>query len=363
MATLCTKCAAAASILALSSPAIPNQGENPYPEFSLATGYIRREVRGSQVHAVDWDHAPGVETILRENGPKSAGFWRQWREWRASFPNANLEAHGNRVCELLLRHFGPYDKKTSEALAQRRKLHQQRATAVQSLNTACPPYLRSAAWEYLGGPVAPLSLEPPTLAGNGTTDAVEALSMPASMPFSGDFGGLLTGDRSTGVLSRGELILLAHAAGNPALNWPHRNSLEDVAKTVLASAQPLEKVVDDLDRALINTPLPAIPGEDSPADPDCIPYGRLICRHRAVIAAIPLALAGFKVELVNGWHEAAGTQEPHLFIYCRGVGVLEASSNGPTFWMKAKRSQEEPTAAALEMEDGSVYRFHCRTQL
>lgn len=358
MPTLTTKCAAAASILALSSPAVTTQGEDPCPDFTTATGYTRRELGGSSIHGVDWDKAPGVETILRENGIRSTGFWRDWREWRAHSSTADLEAHGNRVCELILRHFGPYDKKTAEALGQRRKLQQQRATAVQSLNTSCPPYLRSAAWEYLGGPVTP----DPLVVYKAGEQLASVVTYP-SISLSCELGGVLAANHSAGALSSGEAILLAHVACNPALNWPQTNSLDDIANNILASARPFEKTIDDIDRALTNTRLPSIPGEESPADLDLIPYGRLICRHRAVIAAIPLALAGFKVELINGSREATGAQEPHLFVYCRGIGVLEASSDGPTFWIKTKGSAVDPTAAALEMEDGSIYRFHQRTEL
>jgi hypothetical protein len=149
----------------------------------------------------------------------------------------------------------------------------------------------------------------------------------------------------------------------PEVTWPRATSLDEVAINILARARPFENAIDEIDRALVNTPLPPIPGEGSLADPDLIPYGRLICRHRAVIAAIPLALAGFDIELVNGSREVGGIVAPHLFIYCHEIGVLEASSNGPAFWMKPTRSSGNPALPLLDMEDGSRYRFYHRTKL
>jgi hypothetical protein len=358
MASLSTKCATAATVLTLFSPTVTELTEQYLTlptDFLTATGYIRKEVTGSRLHGVDWDGVSGVETVVRENGHRTQGFWKEWREWCAKSPGADLETHGNRVCELVLRHFGPYDNQTAETLSQRRKLQQQRASVLKTLNTSCPLSLRNAAWEYLGGPLAPLTLIPPT-AGESSEDTMISSTIPRSCALEG-----LTISHSP--LSRGELILRAHAEVNPDLRWQKATSLEEVANNILKSAQPFEKTLDEIDEALLKTPLPSIPGEGSPADIDLIPYGRLICRHRAVIAAIPLALAGFNVELVRGAIEVGSAQEPHLFIYCEERGILEASSHGPVFWKRVTSSSESPSLPVFYTEEGSIYRVYQRTKL
>lgn len=361
MSTVTTKCATAASIFTLLSlPGDITPAEKPvfHPDFNTAIGYIRRDINSAPVHAVDWDGKPGVETVLRENGRHSRGFWRELRAWIATNPHANLETHGTRVCELLLRHFGPYDKATSEVLARRRELEQKRAQVAQSLDTAFPPTLRSAAREYLGGSISY------TLAASAISPL--AFDLPLFSHFDIKTNVVQRLDDATipgFVLSRSEIVLREHLAGSSENSWPQTNSLEAVAKEIVDRARPFLTTLDEIDLALLSARLPPIPGEGSPSDLDLISYGHLICRHRAVIAAIPLALAGFDIELVSGTREVKGIPVAHLFVYSKELGVLEASSDGPDFWIKVKSSSGDPALPVLTMEDGSIYRFYHRTNL
>jgi hypothetical protein len=361
MSPISTKCATAASLFALLS--LPSDRRLPdkaisHPDFQGATGYIRRTIDAARVHAVDWDGKPGVETVLRENGRRSAAYWNDVREWNAKHPAESLEAYGTRVCELLLRHFGPYDEATSTVLGQRREIERRKAQLTRALDRLSPPAIRHAAHEYLGMTMTHFLLTPlPTPAFAGSVQAQPT-----------EFGGgrlTLYADlsRSELALSTSETVLRECLTLSAGTELPTTKSLTSLAEEIVEKARPLEAALDELDQALWRVTLPPIPCETSPADPDLIPYGRLICRHRAVIAALPLAEAGFDVELVNGAREARGTSTPHLFVYSREVGVLEASADGPEFWIKVTGSSGDPALPVLEMSDGSRYRFYHRTKM
>jgi hypothetical protein len=356
-----TNCATAASIFALLSlPSDRSLTHHPlsHPDFSLASGYIQRTIGNSRVHAVDWDGNPGIETVLREDGPRSKAFWRETREWIADHPELDLETYGTRVCELLMQHFGPYDEETSKALGQRRELERQRAHISDDLDCACPPSLRHAAHEYLGMTIThPITTR-----------------LPAYFLMSGihaqlhDFSGSrpqLSDDLSLSEtpLSSSETVLRESMALTSDSTVPTPKLLTTFAERIVREAHPLEKKLHEIEQALWRVTLPPIPCEGSPADPDIIPYGRLICRHRAVIAALALADAGFDVELISGARESSGSSFAHLFVYSKEVGVLEASVEGPEFWMKVKVTSGDPALPVLEMEDGSRYRFYHRTPL
>jgi hypothetical protein len=327
-----------------------------HPDFSTSTGYICRAVNGAPVHAIDWNGEPGADSLLRENGPRSGPLWREFGKWRTHNPDAGLKAHGDEICRLLLHYFGPYDRLTAEALSKQRELQIQKMQVSAELNSLCPPQVVAAARDYLGISTVPVILShlpllptfghqlPTPLAPKSPHQSSEAL--PEKL------------------FARLEIQLRELLLGMPASHDLSRSSsLDEVARALLQNTQSFQNELDELDRELLNLVLPAIPGEHSPADLDLIPYGRLICRHRAVIAAVPLANAGFAVELVVGSREDKGVSVPHIFVFNEELGILEASSNGPHFWIgvaTSTGSQEMPT---LRMADGSTYQFHRRILL
>jgi hypothetical protein len=258
----------------------------------------------------------------------------------------------------LLHYFGPYDELTAHVLASRRKLELRRIEIAKALHEACPEDVRDAAHEYLLEAFKCSAMGQPLTRRVVTGGEEQSNQMPV-------VGGL-----PLGLLGVTETSFSASGFARLELLAPHREhstvpykSLEMIAQEVIDRARPFEAALEEIDVALSGMRLPEIPGEGYPAHINVIPHGRLICRHRAVIAVLPLAEAGFDVELVNGSREVGGVSVPHLFIYSREVGVLEPSANGPEFWIKVKHESSEPKLPVLEMQDGSRYHFAHRTKI
>lgn len=359
MATLSSKCATTASLLALATlPSHHTLTDPPitHEDFASARGYIRRTIHGKIVHAVDWDGTPGIESIVRESGRRSEGLWKEFRAWRATNQNADSIEAGNMACSLLLKHFGPYHQATSDALSKRRALQREKTEATRSLESECPLALRVAARDYLSQHFGYLVKMPPPLPflPGGLASGVEESTN--SFPLDSRY------ERSVGSPFSGpESVLREFMLTNLFLT--NATSLEDAAKSVLSKARAMEETIDMLDMSQAIMRLPPIPGERQPADMDLINYGALICRHRAVVVGVLLADAGFDVEVVEGSVGRDGNSGGHLFVYSAERGILEPSADGPNFWRRMVSATEENNALIITVDDGTTYRFGNRTPL
>lgn len=359
MAGFSTKCATTASLLALATlPGDRALFDAPitHEDFPSARGYLRRSVDGGVVHALDWDGNPGVEAILRENGRRSAGLWREFRAWHSSHGGAGVAEAGNTACALLCKHFGPYHHGTSEALSQRRSLERERTQAARTLEKECPLALRLAARDYLSrhfGYLVKIPTPYPFVA--------ETLPNAVEVPT-----GVLSSETRYepplgSIFSHSESVIREFMLTTPFLT--NATSVEDAAKSVVAKITPLEENLDVLDITRAVFRLPQIPGERQPADIDLIEYGALICRHRAVVVAVLLADAGFDVEVVEGAVVREGFSGAHLFVYRDGKGILEPSADGPSYWRSTTSTSRENNALLITVEGDLTYRFGVRTPL
>lgn len=282
--------------------------------------------------------------------------WSEFRQWRLSQPEASRREAGTKACEALLKYFGPYDIRTAEVLEAKRKVHREREKLLRKLDDEFPASLRSAAREYLGPQVSlVLNLPPlPSVLGVGSPYLTEPPQNPLQREanFETEF---------LGSMSKAEQVLRDYMV--TASNRQPLTTLQELAKDIVDRIKPLESQLDVLDIQESLTRLPSIPGELEPADIDRIPFGFLICRHRAVVVGILLADAGFELEVVRGAVEQEGRRGEHLFIYAEGDGILEASSDGPDFWKEVASSSENDGKLAARVKGGSTYRFEHRTPL
>ena len=327
-----------------------------HSDFSSSTGYIRRIVNGTVCHAVDWDGTKGVDTILRENGRRSGPLWHEFREWRRISEKSNLIDHGNKACELLLKHFGPYHEVTSQALTHQRNLARERASLAKLLDKEYPPAVRLAAREY-SAPHFAYTLtfaSPLNYVATPILSTVGDLSTP-STPKGAE------APIDPGVYSRSEHVLRDYLETNGPLKTI--NSLDEATKIILEKIKPLEEKLELLDIQLALSTLPSIPGEAHPTDLDLLEYGSLICRHRAVLVGLLLADAGFEVEIVEGVVSRGEHSGRHLFVYTQACGILEPSADGPDFWQKTIPGDTRETLGVLIVEGGAKYHFHHRTLL
>lgn len=355
-----TKCATTISLLALASlPGDRSLFDPPLPEgeFKTTKGYERRVVDGAICHVVDWDGAIGAEAIFRENGRRSTHLWREFRAWRAESHNNDLVENGNKACALLLKHFGPYDQATSDALASRRAMEKERSQVAKNLEKEVPLTLRSAARDYLAPQLAYTVKIPSPLS------YIAAPAQTALGDISLSEKNLFNADRSEviGPFSPSEAVLREYVEG---FQGPvDSTSLEHAAKSIIDRALPLETRLDLLDVQLLVSRLPPIPGERSPADMDLIHYGSLICRHRAVIVGVLLADAGFDVEIVEGTVSRDSHTGGHLFVFSKTDGILEPSADGPQFWRKTATVGHDGTRMSITVDGDTVYHFGNRTEL
>lgn len=356
-----SKSTCASTISALALATIPGDRESfePTPDhkdFRNATGYLTRTIGNERCHALDWDGRPGVDSILREGGRRSGALWREFREWRALHHEGTLREAGTKACETLLKHFGPYDRRTAEALAAKRRVHGERLRILKELDERYPASVRCAAREYLVPQVA-LAINAPSFPSvlgisNPAIGGASSNRVPRDISFESE---------AFGSLSRAEHVLREHM-GLESDRYV-ACSVEDFAKEVLAQIRPVENELDMLDVQEGLMRLPSIPGEGEPADMDRIPFGSLICRHRAVVVAILLADGGFDVEVVRGTVEQEGRSGGHLFVYAASEGILEPSADGPEFWRAVVAASEEEGKIALKVQSGGTYRFEHRTRV
>lgn len=359
MRNLSLTCTSTLSALALAT--LPGDraafDETPtHADFKSASGHIQRVVDGEVIHAVDWDGRPGAESIFRERGRRSHKAWSEFREWSSRNPDTCLRAAGQQACEVLLNCFGPYDARTSEALEAKRSVQRERDALIRRLDGEYPAAVRCAAREYLAPhllsslhvPTFPISLSMGDLAFGDSSAFQFSSTLPSGPPTA------LSAVQAEEVLRRHMQMDAFGTIGTP---------LDEYARGILDRVKPLEGELDVLDVTEAVMRLPVIPGEGEPADMDRIDYGRLICRHRAVIVGLLLADAGFKLELVSGTVQQDGHQGGHLFLYSSGVGVLEASASGPEFWRSVESAWREEHSLALKVNGGSIYRCHHRTKL
>jgi hypothetical protein len=360
MPDLSTKCATTISLLALASlPGDRTLFDAPLDEanFKTTKGYERRVVDNVICHAVDWDGAIGAEAVFRENGHRSGRLWQDFRAWRKTTPSNDIVDNGNKACALLLKHFGPYDQATSEALANRRALEKERAQAARNLEKECPLSLRTAARDYLA-PHLSYTIKipaPPThIAATVPPNLTEA---PTS-----EFN-VLSPERTVigGPFSPSATVLREYLAATQS--FVDTTSIEAAARAILEKALPLESRLDLLDVKLMVPHLPPIPGEGHPADMDLIHYGALICRHRAVIVGVLLADAGFDVEIVEGYVSRDEYTGGHLFVFSKTAGILEPSADGPDFWRKTASVAHDGTHMSITVDGDTVYKFGNRTEL
>ena len=360
MSSFSARCARTASLLALAT--LPNDRSLRDPtlkhdDFTAATGYIRRSVNGVICHGVDWDGTPGIEAVVRENGVRSAALFREFRSWRTSHNSSSLVEHGNQACAFLAKHFGPYDKATSEALQQRRELENNRAQLISNLEKEFPLAVRSAAHEHLSpqlaysvrAPLAPLATFAPL-----TPRAIDLSANSFTATNSQE-------QPSPALFLRNEAILWEFIQSDKSL--ASLSSLEEAAKTILERCEAREKQIDGVDLALSLFRLPAIPGERKPADVDLIEYGALICRHRAVVVATLLAETGYQIELVEGTVTRHGHSGGHLFIYSEEAGILEPSAEGPEFWRKTVSIRDDSGQFSVLVDSETRYIFGHRTPM
>lgn len=360
MSQLSSKCATAISILSLASlPGDRSLFDVPLPrgEFTSTQGYERKMIGDTVFHAVDWNGSSGAESVFRETGRRSGRTWREFRAWRTDSGNRDIIDNGNKACALLLKHFGPYDQATSDALTRRRAAEKERAELVKALEKECPLPLRTAARDYLAPQLAY------ALRGPSPFTYIAAPILPSLVDPLTTERSLFSSEKSevTGPLSSSELVLRDYIGGNQHAIPP--STLENVAKSILDRALPLEEKIDLLDIQLAVARLPDIPGEETPADMDRIHYGSLICRHRAVIVALLLADAGFDVELVEGTVSRDGHSGGHLFIFCEQTGILEPSADGPDFWRSIEVVSLNGRSMAITVSGNTVYTFGHRTKM
>lgn len=357
MSSFSTRCATAASLLALATlPTDRSVREQTltHDDFTRGVGYLRRNVNGVVCHGVDWDGVPGIESVVRENGVRSAELFREFRAWRATHNSTSLMEHGNKACALMAKHFGPYDKATSNALRYKRELENKRDQLAADLEKEFPLSLRSAAREHIAPELAYATKAPLASLAPLTTHAVDlsshffATTSPLDQP-------------SPALLLKNEAILSEFIQTNS--NLPAHTSLEDAAKTILNRYAERDKQIDYLRLELLIYRLPPIPGERTPADIDLIEYGSLICRHRAVIVALLLADAGYAIELVEGSVTQQGHSGDHLFIYSEEAGILEPSAEGPDFWRSTMATKDDPSGFLVLVDSETKYKFGHRTPL
>jgi hypothetical protein len=328
-----------------------------HPDFATASGYIRRVVAGEVIHAVDWDGRPGVESIFREGGRRSRDAWAEFRGWTRSESTHSLREAGVKACQVLLHHYGPYDAKTSEALDAKRAVRRERIELLKKLDGDFPASVRCAARDYL----APLLFAPLQMPSFPTTTSISALAFGGGSLLRQAPGALKVDAQAAPSLAEAEDALRRHMELSPFTTTA--SNVDDYAREVLEKIKPIETRLDLLDVTEGLMRLPPIPGEREPADMDSLGYGHLICRHRAVIVALLLADAGYKVELVSGTVEQEGHQGGHLFVYSAEHGVLEASASGPEFWRNVESTIQEGATVILKVTDGAIYRCEHRTRL
>ena len=358
MAAITQKCATTVSILALAS--LPGdrglfQPTPSHPDFKSGTGYVKRTINGEACHGVDWDGTTGVDSVFREKGPRSGRIWREFREWNTAEGRGDLARSGNKACELLLKHFGPYHPETSDALQGQRKLEDERRQVEAKLDAQFPATVRRAAHEYLG-PHLSLAVRLPPFAptlGISTLALPEGSTIQAAIPSPEYVGG--------GSFTQSEIVLRNFMLASRVLTA--MESVEDFAKEVVEKADPIESQLQMLEVRSSLLRLPPIPGEGQPADMDHIYFGAMICRHRAIVVGILLADAGFDVEVVRGTVERDGHSGRHLFVFAPDGGILEPSADGPDFWRDAVTATEDNGKLSIKVKSGAVYRFEHRVPL
>lgn len=359
MFSLSNKCSTLASLFALAT--LPGDRSEyrstpDHEDFKNASGYIKRVIDGEVCHAVDWNGTPGIDTIFREHGHRSHRIWRDYREWSQAQTGSDLTLAGNKACELLLKHFGPYHKETSDALEARRAVERERDQLEHRLEKEYPAAVRAAARDFFA-PMMTLSVKPPPFP--------TLLIVDDSTPREGrSLGGLPDfGDPwlPEGNAISAEAVLRAYLRTEAKLN--DSVSVEHFAREVFEKTKSFESDIQILEVKETLMRLPPIPGEGSPADMDRLQYGALICRHRAVVVSVLLSDAGYDIELVQGVVERGIHQGLHLFVFAPGKGILEPSADGPDFWREPVSVTEREGKLAITVKNGVVYKFDHRTPM